>query len=106
MSQLTEFAISEEKILEIIQNLNSNKAGGWDGISERRIKICDESLIVPLRLIFENCLHQGIFSEPWKRANVVPIHKMSEKNLKENYRPISLLPIFSKILEKLIYDSL
>ena len=42
----------------------------------------------------------------WKRANVVPVHKKNEKNLKENYRPISLLPIFSKILEKLIYESL
>ena len=106
MSQHTEFAISEEKILKIIRNLNSNKAHGWDGISVRMIKICDESLIVPLRLIFENCLHQGIFPEPWKRANIVPVHKKNEKNLKENYRPISLLPIFSKILEKLIYDSL
>ena len=85
MSQLTEFAISEEKILKIIRNLNSNKAHGWDGISVRMIKICDESLIVPLRLIFENCLHKGIFPEPWKRANVVPVHKKNEKNLKENY---------------------
>ena len=36
----------------------------------------------------------------------MPVHKKNEKNLKENYRPISLLPIFGKILEKLIYDSL
>ena len=85
MSQLTEFAISEEKILKIIRNLNSNKAHGWDGISVRMIKICDESLIVPLRLIFENCLHQEIFPKPWERANVVPVHKKNEKNLKENY---------------------
>ena len=80
MSQLTEFAISEEKILKIIRNLNSNKAHGWDGISVRMIKICDESLIVPLRLIFENFLHQGIFPEPWKRANAVPVHKKNERN--------------------------
>ena len=39
-------------------------------------------------------------------ANIVPVHKTNEKNLKENYRPISLLPIFRKILEKLMYDSL
>ena len=103
MSKLTELAISDEKILKIIRNLNPNKAHGWDGISARMIKICDESL----RLIFENCLRQGIFLEPWKRANVVPVHKRNEKNLKENYRPISLLPIFSKYLEKLVlYDSL
>ena len=41
-----------------------------------------------------------------KYANVVPVHKKNEKNVEENYRPISLLPIFGKILEKLMYDSL
>ena len=70
------------------------------------IKMCDASLVVPLKLLFENCLHRGIFPDTWERANVVPIHKKNEKNLKENYRPISLLPIFGKILEKLIYESL
>ena len=105
-SQLQEFAISEEKILRIIRNLNLNKAHGWDEISVRMIKMCDNSLIIPLKLIFQNCLRHGIFPETWKRANVVPVHKKNEKNLKENYRPISLLPIFSKILEKLIYESL
>ena len=47
-----------------------------------------------------------IFPEIWKYANVVPVHKKNEKNVKANYRPISLLPIFGKILEKLMYDSL
>ena len=104
--QLREFLISDDKILKIIRNLNPNKAHGWDGISGRMIKMCDASLVVPLKLIFENCLHRSIFPDTWKRANVVPIHKKNEKNLKENYRPISLLPIFGKILEKLIYESL
>ena len=106
ISQLTEFAISDEEIYKIIRNLNSIKAHGWDGISVEMIKICDESLIVPLKLIFEYCLRKEIFPEPWKRKNFVPVHKKNEKNLKQNYRPISLLPIFSKILEKVIYDSL
>ena len=57
-------------------------------------------------MIFENCLRQGVFPEKWKKANVVPVHKENEKNLKENYRPISLLLIFGKILEKLIFDTL
>ena len=57
-------------------------------------------------MIFTNCLRRGLFPEIWKYANVVPVHKKNEKNLKGNYRPISLLPIFGKMLEKLIYDSL
>ena len=103
---LTDLVISSEKILSIIQSLNPDMAHGWDDISVRMIKLCDKTLVFPLKLIFENCLRQGVFPEKWKKANVVPFHKKNEKNLKENYRPISLLPIFGKILEKLIFDML
>ncbi len=104
--QLTEFSISDEKILNIIRSLNPNKAHGWDEISVRMIKICDVALLPPLKLLFESCMRHGVFPEVWKKANVVPIHKKNSKNSKQNYRPISLLPIFGKILEKLIFDSL
>ena len=103
---LTEFTISDEKIILIIRSLNPNKAHGWDDVSIRMIKLCDDVLLLPLKLIFENCLSQGIFPEMWKKANVVPVHKKNFKNLKQNYRPIPLLPIFGKILEKLIFDTL
>ena len=103
---LTDFSISDEKILNIIRSLNPNKAHGWDDISVRMIRICDDALLLPLTLIFESCMSQGVFPEVWKQANVVPIHKKNSKNLKQNYRPISLLPIFGEILEKLIFDSL
>ena len=105
-SLLTGFSISDEKILNIIRSLNPNKAHGWDDISVRMIKICDDALLLPLRLIFESCMTQGVFPEVWKQANVVPIHKKNSKSLKNNYRPISLFPIFGKILEKLIFDLL
>ena len=100
------FVISEEKILNIIRSLNPNKAHGWDEISIRMIKLSDASLVTPLKIIFANCLKCGVFPEIWKCANVVPVHKKNEKNVTSNYRPISLLPIFGKMLEKLVYDSL
>ena len=92
--------------MSIIRSLNPDKAHGWDDISVRMIKLCDKALVFPLKLIFENCLRQGVFPEKWKKANVVPVHKKNKKNVKENYRPISLLPILGKILEKLIFDML
>ena len=98
--------ISDEKILKIIRSLNSNKAHGCDEISVRMIKLSDAALVVPLKIKFTNCSRCGLFPQIWKCANVVPVHKKNETNLKENYRPFSLLPIFGKILEKLIYDSL
>ena len=103
---INDFVISEEKILNIIRSLNPNKAHGWDEISVRMIKLSDSALVTPIKIIFTNCLRHGLFPEIWKYANVVPVHKKNEKNLKGNYRPIPLLPIFGKILEKLIYDSL
>ena len=103
---ITDFVIPEEKILNIIRSLNPNKAHGWDEISVRMIKLSDDALVLPLKTIFINCLRRGLFPEIWKHANVVPVHKKNEKNVKGNYRPISLLPIFGKILEKLIFDSL
>ena len=70
----------------------------------RMIKLSDIALVAPLKIIFENCLRCGVFPQLWKHANVVPVHKKNEKNLKANFRPISLLSIFGKILERLIYD--
>ena len=70
------------------------------------IKPSDASLVTPLKIIFTNCMRQGVFPEIWKCANVVPVHKKNKNNVNSNYRSISLLPIFGKILEKLMYDSL
>jgi len=96
----------KKQILNITRSLNPNKAHGWDDVSVPMMKMCDDSPVLPLELIFENCLRRGVFPEVWKRGNVVTVHKKNSKNLKQNYRPISLLPILSKIMEKLIFDSL
>lgn len=104
--KLETVTLDEVKILAYIRALNVNKAHGWDEISIRMIKICDESLIKPLLNIFRYSLNFGKFPSSWKRGNIVPVHKKNEKNLVKNYRPVSLLPIFSKVFEKCIYDSL
>ena len=68
------------------------------------IKICDHSIIRPLYLIYERCIESGQYPQAWKRANVLPIHKKESRQLKKNYRPISILPICGKIFEKLVFD--
>ena len=73
-------------------------------ISMRMVKICDDSICKPLKLIFQSCLESGKFSSKWKKANVVPIHKIGDKQILKNYRSISLLPITGKIRERLLYD--
>ena len=69
------------------------------------VKICDDSICKPLKLIFHSCLESGKFPSEWKKASVVPIHKTgTHKQIIKNYRPISLLPITGKIIEGLQYD--
>ena len=68
--------------------------------------MCGDSIIVPLRIIFRNSILKGVFPSAWKMANVVPIHKKNQKNIITNYRPISLLPIFGKVFERLFFTSL
>ena len=68
--------------------------------------MCRNDLCIPLKLIFENILNTGIFPKQWKKANVTPVHKKDDKQLVKNYRPISLLPIFAKVFEKIMFINL
>ena len=104
--RLQNLLIDREKVLRIIRALDSKKAHGCDDISISMIKMCDTSIVEPLCLIFEKCLETGVNPSIWKKANVIPVHKKNSRQNKENYRPISLLPIFGKIFEKLIFDSM
>ena len=97
---------SDTDVLTLIRNLNPNKAAGSDGISGQMLLICDKSVVLPLEIIFKNILDTSIYLDIWKLANVTPVYKKENKQLVKNYRPISLLPICGKILEKLIFNSL
>ena len=59
-----------------------------------------------MKLIFEASLQGGEFPDYWKKANAVPVQKKESKNLVKNYRPITLLPIFGKIFERVIFKDL
>ena len=102
---LTSCDVSESDILQIINNQDSNKAHGHYMISIRMLKLCGEAICRPLNIIFKTCLNTGKFPSEWKKGcNVAPIHKKDEKQNVKNYRPVSLLPICSKIFECLIYN--
>ena len=105
-NRLNNISINHEDIVKIIRNLNTAKAHGWDGISIRMIKMCEQTITIPLIIIFKKALLTGIYPDNWKRGNIVPVHKKESKNFVKNYRPISLLPICGKIFEKLIYNAL
>ena len=95
---------NEGEILKIIRVLNINKAHGHDDISIRMIKIYDESLLKPFFILFKNSLKLPFYPHIWKKSNIIPAHKKNDRQLVNNYRPISLLPIFGKIFEKIIFN--
>ena len=94
--------VTNEQISNILASLKTNKAHGPDDISVNMIKLSGNTLCAPLKLIFNNILTTGIFPKQWKRDNVTPVHKKENKQIINNYRPISLLAIFAKVFEKII----
>ena len=68
------------------------------------LQLCPTEVNVPFSIIFTKCINTGMFPDSWKYANVQPIHRKGNRQLKSNYRSISLLPICGKILEKIIFD--
>ena len=72
---LSTISFTKDDIAKIIKNLNPNKAHGFDMISIRMLKICGDSILKPLELIFKSCLENGKFPIEWKKANVPPVHK-------------------------------
>ena len=98
--------VKNDEIISLIRKINPSKATGSDGISGQMLLLCDDSAILPLKIIFSNILSTSIYPDLWKIANVTPIFKKGDKQLIKNYRPISLLPICGKILEKIIFNHL
>ena len=91
---------------KILQNIDSSKVHGHANTSIRMLKICGDSICVPLQMIFKQALLTGVFHFEWKKGNIAPIHKKGDKQNIKNYRPVSFLPICGKIFEKLIFDEM
>ena len=105
-NRIDEINIQSNEILSLIRNLNPNKATGSDGVSGQMLLLCDNSIVLPLKIIFENILRTSSYPVTWKVANVIPVFKKNDKQLIKNYRPISLLPICGKNFEKIIFNNL
>ncbi|CAK1580099.1 unnamed protein product [Parnassius mnemosyne] len=95
-----------EEVLRIINNISLNTASGIDGINTKSVK-CFKNLISPeLTKCINECLQSGIFPCSLKIAKVTPIFKSGNRSNPGNYRPISVLPVISKVFEKILYNHL
>ena len=94
---------NENEISEIIKGLENNKASD---ISIPILKKCSGILLEHLSKFFNSFMQHGIFPSILKRGLITPIFKKGDSRCLDNYRPVSTLPIFGKIFEKIIYSRL
>ena len=97
--------VEQYEVKNIIMALKISSPG-WNEISPKIIKDSYEARITPLTYVLNLSITKGIFPKELKLAKVIPIHKGDRNNIISNYRPVSLLPVFSKILERLMYNRL
>ena len=97
--------VGSERVETIISELRSD-AKGSDGLDRRNISLIVPHLIHHITFIINSCISAGKFPSQWKIANVLPIPKNNTPSELSHFRPISLLPVFSKILEKVVYEQL
>ena len=97
--------VLEDEVMKVIKNLKSASAG-WDCISTVVVKTCYQCFVTPLTHIMHSSMTNGVFPDELKIARVVPLYKSGDSGIFSNYRPVSVLPVFSKILERLMYTRL
>ena len=91
---------------EVLRRTPARKATGEHPISSRSLHIAKDQLKIPLLHLFNQVLTTGKVPARWKTAHVVPVKKKGDASLVENYRPISLLCLESKIFERILYERL
>ena len=101
--KLHNISITPKMVKKVITNLDSSKASGPDYIPLVVLKNCEPKLSYILAKLFNKCLQESCFPDCWKVSSVVSVFKnVGERSTAKNYRPVSLLSVVSKVLEKLV----
>ena len=95
--------VTSDELVKLISSLKSANAQGWDGIL---INIAYSNCINVLLNVISLSFSKGIFAKEMKIAKVIPLYKNDNNMLVNNYRPIAILPVFPKLLERLMYNRL
>lgn len=102
----SDYLISESEVFTYLANIDCSKASGSDGISGQMLKRTATAITPLITTLFNMSISSGIFPQCWKTSNVSPIPKSGASHNPINYRPISLLPIISKLFERHIHSVL
>ena len=100
------YSVSYDFVYNQICNMDNNKSPGLDKFSVKLLKLAAPYVSKSLAHICNISLNSSKFPDEWKKAKVTPIFKSGDKNNVSNYRPISVLPIISKIIERTVHNQL
>ena len=98
--------VTNMDVEKIIKSIKRSKATGIDDLPPGLIKDAADVLSVPLSHVINLSLDTGQFPQEWKAAKIIPLHKSGSTKSFDNYRPISVLPIVSKVIEKIVHKQL
>ena len=104
--QLSDLLVTPAQVCILRENVPPSTIAVADGIPPFVLKNCAVTLAALVHLLFSNILFLRKWPTIWKCSFITPIHKKESKNRVENYRPISILPRLSLILEKILFDFL
>lgn len=96
----------ECEVFETISTLNNKKSEDSNGFSNKIIKKLSAHLASPLCIVLNNCINNSYFPDIWKLSRYIAVPKKGDRSNPENYRPIALIPILSKILEKILKNKI
>jgi len=98
--------ITQEDVEKKLLNLRDDKAPGPDGLHPKALKELASVLGVPLAILFNKSLQEGVLPEDWKCANVISVFKKGLKTEAGNYRPVSLTSVPCKVMESVLRDKM
>ena len=96
----------ENEVADLLKCIDTSKATGPDNISPKMLKMAGNSIVASLTKLINMSLSTGSVPKSWKEANVIPLFKKGDRSDINNYRPVSILPTLSKILEKIVFKNL
>ena len=103
---LRNFIISEEDVRKKLDKLNAGKTPGPDKWHPLLLKSVADLISLPLSILFQKSLNEGILPSQWLNACITAIHKKGEKGIPDNYRPVSMTSIICKLMESIVRDKL
>ena len=98
--------VNQAQVRKALESLNTRKASGYDNMPARVLKYGAVKLAIPLANLYNSCITNRQWPNNWKRGEWTPVFKKEDPQDCRNYRPITVLPVVSKVFEQLLSDQI